>query len=93
MKRDVVDYSPKWVGAVYFSTSIYGLKSKKLRQSRDFYSTLSATKNFKSIINDEPRKGCYKKYTTHVCVLVHVSKLLWINGKLGSGRKHQYWCN
>jgi hypothetical protein len=36
MKKDVVNYSPKWVDVVYFSATIYGSKSKRSRQNRDF---------------------------------------------------------
>jgi hypothetical protein len=36
MDRDVVDYSPKCMGAIYFSTVICGLESKRLKRSRDF---------------------------------------------------------
>jgi hypothetical protein len=32
------------------------------------------------------------KYITQVCVLIYISKLPWTNGRLGGGRKHQYWC-
>ncbi len=38
------------------------------------------------------RKGCYKRYITQVCVSFCISKILWTNGRLGGGRKHQYQC-
>jgi len=39
MEKDAIDYSPKWVGAVYFSVAIYGLESKRSRRSKDFCNT------------------------------------------------------
>jgi hypothetical protein len=48
MEREAVEYSPKWVGAVYFSTTIYGLESQGSTRSMDFYNTWSIAKNFKS---------------------------------------------
>jgi hypothetical protein len=38
MERDVVNYLPKLVGAVYFSTVIYGSKLKRSKWIKDFYS-------------------------------------------------------
>jgi hypothetical protein len=40
-ERDVVNYSHKWVGVVYFLAIIYGSKSKISRWSKDFCSTWS----------------------------------------------------
>jgi hypothetical protein len=51
-KRGVVKYSPKWVGAVYFSTTICGSKSKNSRQCKDFYRTWSTAGNLKSIVGE-----------------------------------------
>jgi hypothetical protein len=92
IEKDVVEYSPKWMGAIYFSTRIHGLESQRSKQSKDFYSTWSIVKNVKSIINDYLKKGYYRRYTIHVCVLVYISKLLWTNLRLRGGKKHQYWC-
>jgi hypothetical protein len=87
-KKNAVDYSPKWMGVVCFLVTIYGLNLKTSRWSKDFYNTWSAIRNFKSRIGHWSKKKCHRKYTTQVCVLVYISKLLWTNGRLGGGRKH-----
>jgi len=48
MERDVVNYSPKWMGAIYFLATICGSDLKRSRQSRDFCSTWSIVGNLKS---------------------------------------------
>jgi hypothetical protein len=92
MKKDVVDYSPKWMGAIYCPIIIYGLDLKRSRWSRDFCNTLLVTRNLKSKIGDWSKKKCDKRYTTQVCVSMYISKLLWTRGKLRGGKKHQYRC-
>jgi len=52
MDRDAIDYSPKWVSAIYVSVIIYGLESKKSRQSKGFYSTWSTAGNLKFKVNE-----------------------------------------
>jgi hypothetical protein len=39
MKRDAVDYSPSYMGVIYFSTIICGLELKRSKWNMDFYST------------------------------------------------------
>jgi hypothetical protein len=36
MKKDIVDYSPKWVGAIYFSAVICGLDLKDQDRIKTF---------------------------------------------------------
>jgi hypothetical protein len=44
-ERNEIDYPPKWVGAIYFSTAICGSKLKRSKHSRDFYNTWSTVRN------------------------------------------------
>jgi hypothetical protein len=39
MKKDAIDYSPKWMGVMYFLAAKCGLESKRLKQSKNFYNT------------------------------------------------------
>jgi hypothetical protein len=39
MKKDAIEFSPKWVSAIYFLTTICGLELQGSKQSKDFCST------------------------------------------------------
>jgi hypothetical protein len=51
-EKYVIKYSPKWMGAIYFSTAICGSELQGSKWSRDFYNTWLTAKNLKSKIRN-----------------------------------------
>jgi hypothetical protein len=52
MEKGVIDYSLKWVGVIFFSIIIRGLKLKKSKWNKDFYNTWSTIRNLKSKVDE-----------------------------------------
>jgi hypothetical protein len=51
-EKYAIEYSPKWMGAVYFLTTICGSKLQASKRSKEFYNTWSTAKNLKSKIGN-----------------------------------------